>query len=220
MKSLLLLLAIAALPLATHAQAPAGPAPAPGASPTPAAPVITGSEAASGVPLPSETIPPAPALDKTLPLMPEQIPPSAQSETGRGKHGKGKNAGEAGAGSTPATGTFAVEHSIRDRVNLRIAETKARNNARIQADWAAAHETRTDPDRQAAFTKYYTDLTALIIQIDPTVAEQANARFETTIARLHYNRLGDLPPDNDPFATPAPEAQGPNPPANDTQSPF
>jgi hypothetical protein len=224
MKSLLALLAAAALlPIAARAQTKAPEATAlnptqasPSATPAPAAsPAVSGSEAASVVPLPGEAIPATPALEKPLPLMPENIPPGAQS-SGQHHHGAG---GEAGGAATPAKDTFGVERDVRAHIHYRMAETQAENEPKIQADWYAAHQTRTDPDRRVALTKYYDDLTAEIVRIDPTVARQADLRHITAIDRLHYAHLGDQPPDQDPFAAPAPATQeSQNPPTLDTDT--
>jgi len=194
---------------------PAGAVPRPGSSPE-----ISGSEAASAVPLPGEAVPAAPALEKPLPLMPENMPPGATGPSGRhGKGGKGQSGGqaggEAGTSGTASKNTFDVERDIRLRVHIRIAETQAENEPKIQADWLAAHETRTDPDRRTALTKYYTDLTAELEKIDPTVTQQVEARKVSAIDRLHYAHLGDEPPEFDPYGTPAPAVENQNPPAQD-----
>ncbi len=226
MKSLLALLAaVALLPIAARAQQTQSPEAASlnptQATPTPGpagSPALSGSEAASAVPLPGEAIPASPTLEKPLPLMPENIPSSGQG--GHRKGGKSASGGEPGAAATPPKSTLDVEQDIRVRIHLRIAQTQALNDPKIQADWYAAHQTRTDPDRRVALTKYYNDLAALIIKIDPSVAKQADARRQSAIDRLHYTHLGDEIPDVDPFATPPPPAEGQNPPSPDTVSGY
>jgi hypothetical protein len=225
MKSLLALLAATALfPMAVRAQQTESPEAAaqnptqasPAAAPAaPAAsPAVSGSEAASVVPLPGEAVPSAPSLEKPLPLMPENIPPGAQPS---GHH----HGGNAGGGATPPKDTFGVESDIRGRIHFRVAEIQAQNEPRIQADWFAAHQTRNDPDRREALTKYYNDLTAEIVKIDPTVAHQADVRRIAAIDRLHYAHLGDEPPDQDPFAAAPPAAvESLNPPAQDTETGY
>jgi hypothetical protein len=224
MKSLLALLAAAALlPILAHAQqteSPEAQSQNPtqaGAVPRPAgSPSLSGSEAASTVPLPGETLPASPALEKPLPLMPEDIGPNGAAP--KGKHGKGAKGGngQPGAAATPPKATFDVERDIRARIHIRLAETQAEREPQLLAEWYAAHQTTTDPDRRTALIKYYTDLAAAIVKIDPTVATQANNRKQAAIERLHNARLGDEPPPQDPFATPPPPTESQNPPTPDT----
>jgi hypothetical protein len=149
--------------------------------------------------------------------MPETIPSGSAGPSGRhGKGAKAESGGEAATSGTASKNTFDVERDIRLRVHLRMADTQAENDPKIQADWLAAHETRTDPDRRTALTRYYTDLTAEVEKIDPTIAQQADARKASAIDRLHYAHLGDEPPELDPFGTPPPPQEGQNPPSPDT----
>jgi hypothetical protein len=225
MKSLLALLAVLALlPMAARAQQTQSPEAqsqnptAAAAAPRPASsPELSGSEAASTVPLPGQSVPASQSLEKPLPLMPETMPPGAAEPAGRHRKGaEGQAGGAAGTSGTESKNTFDVEQDIRGRIHIRIAETQAENESRIQADWLAAHETRTDPARRAALTKYYTDLAAEIEKIDPTIIQQAESRKEAAIDRLHYAHLGDEPPDFDPYGTPAPAGESQNPPSQDT----
>jgi len=224
MKSLLVLLAAAAslslLALGQAGTGSASPSPA-AASPAPAAaPSLTGSAAASGVPLPGQ--PGGPVLDKPMPLMPEPIP-SGDEAAGAGQPGRGGRTRKSGPAASPGgspTNTFDVEQDIRIHIRIRKAETIASSDPQIEADWLAAHATRTDPDRRAAFTKYYNDLFARVARIDPTIAQRADLRRQDAIDRLHYTHLGDEPPELDPFATPPPAAEGPNPPTTDLPPSF
>jgi hypothetical protein len=217
MKSLLVLLAVAAsvslLALAQSGTESASPSPAsasstPGAAPSAAAPAVPGGnpgEAASSVPLPGQS--PGPALEKNLPLIPETAP------SGSGKPRKSRGSGEAGPNASVAPkDTFGVEQDVRVRIHMREAETLAANDPKIQADWVAAHNTLGDPARRAALIAYYNHLFDRMIKIDPTIADRVNARREAVVARMHYTRLGDLVPDDNPYATPAPAAEGKNPP--------
>jgi hypothetical protein len=231
MKSLLVLLAVAAsLSLLALAQSvepavgSANPAPAAGSpAPNAAAPSLSGSDAAAGVPISGQSA--GPTLEKPMPLMPETIPASsAPGKSGKsGKGGKSRKAGGAGASASPGaspTGTFEVEQDIRLRIRIREAQTRALNDPDIQADWAAAHHTRSDPARRIALTLYYNHLYDRMSKIDPTIADRANARKQAAIARLYYVRLGEDAPSEDPFATPTPPAEGPNPPSEDAPAPF
>lgn len=223
MKSLLILLAaagFAALPGfgqtlgASASPSPAASAPPPAAAAPAVSPASTGP-AASSVPLPGQ--PSGPALENNLPLIPEPVP--AES----GKSHKSKKDDEAGAKASPAGSphdTFGVEQDIRTRIQMREAQTRAMSAPEIEAAWVTAHNTRTDPDRRAALTVYYNHLFDRMIQIDPTIATAVNLRREAILGRMHYGRLGDLLPAEDPYATPAPEAEGPNPPSTDEAAPF
>jgi hypothetical protein len=145
-----------------------------------------------------------------MPLIPQAVAPAA------GKPVKAKKSGQAGANGSPAPrNTFAVESDIRIRIKLRIAGTQAMAAPELKAQWVAAHATKDDPDRRAALEKYYNNLYDRIIKIDPSIAENANIRRTAIIQRLHYARLGDLPPSDDPYATPAPASEGVNPPVQD-----
>jgi hypothetical protein len=217
MKSFLILLAaMAALAALGVASLPAlaqsaGPSPA-AASPTPApTPAANTGASASSVPLPGQ--PSGPALEKSLPLMPEPLPAGAGSP---GPRARGRKSGKPNAapGASP-TNTFDVEQDIRLHIRIRQAETHVLNDPRTQADWVAAHETRTDPDRRAALTVYYNHLFDRMIKLDPTIADRVNARRQAVIIRMHYARLGDEPPSEDPFATPAPDTTGKNAPPSD-----
>jgi hypothetical protein len=213
MKSFLALLAIgafASFPVIAFGQ---GASP----SPAPAAGMVSGSGGSAGsdasmVPLPAQGLPTPPAqnLEKNMPLIPQAVAPAA------GKPGKAKKSGQLGANGSPAPrNTFAVESDIRIRVKLRIAETQAMDAPEMKAQWVAAHATKDDPDRRAALEKYYNHLYDRIIKIDPSITENANIRRTATIQRLHYSRLGDLPPSDDPYATPPPASEGVNPPVQD-----
>ena len=90
----------------------------------------------------------------------------------------------------------------------------------MQAEWAAAHATRTDPERRTALLAYYNRLYDRMLKMDPTIANNINIRRQAITARMHYARLGDLLPAEDPYATPTPAAEGPNPPTVDTSPPF
>jgi hypothetical protein len=217
-KSLVVLLSAAAASASVLALAQsAGPAtainttpaissPSPTATPSPA---NTGP-AASSVPLPG--MPTGPTLEKNLPLIPETAPSSH-----RGKGGKPGKTGRSGPNASPGASphdTFGVESDIRLRIHIREAQTRAANDPSVQADWVAAHNTRTDPERREALKVYYNHLYDKMIKIDPSIATLANARRQGSIDRMYYARLGDEVPDN-PFATPTPPAEGKNPPAPD-----
>jgi hypothetical protein len=105
-----------------------------------------------------------------------------------------------------------VEEDIRMRLRMRDAQTRASNEPAIRGEWIAAHETRNDPARRAALKVYYNHLFDRMIQLDPTIADRVNARREAEIQHMYYPRLGDEAPSDDPFATPTPAAEGPNPP--------
>jgi len=229
MKSLLILLAAAAsLSLLALAQSvepgvgSANPSPAAGSPPpNAAAPSLSGSAAAAGVPMPGQST--GPTLEKAMPLMPETMPASSEPSGKSGKGGKGGKSRRSGASASPGaspTGTFEVEEDIRIRTRIREAQTRAFNEPDIQADWVAAHHTRSDPARRVALTLYYNHLYDRMIKIDPTIADRANARKQAAIARLYYVRLGEDAPSEDPFATPTPPAEGPNPPSADAPAPF
>jgi len=153
-----------------------------------------------------------------MPLIPENVQAGSEKAGKGGKAGKGRRSEEPGAKAAPSgspRNTFEVEEDIRMRVRLRRAATQAVSDPDIQADWVAAHETRSDPARRAALKVYYNHLYDRIIKIDPAIAVSANLRREALLARLIYARLGDLPPSDNPYATPVPEAEGPNPPATE-----
>jgi hypothetical protein len=223
MKRLVVLLAIAAsVSLLALAQS-AGPAtaigapPAAAASPSPAAPANTGP-AASSVPLPG--LPAGPTLEKNMPLIPETAPFGPTGEHGH-KGGKSRKAGAAGPNASPAASpheTFDVEQDIRLKIRIREAQTRAANDPSVQADWVAAHNTRTDPARRAALTVYYNHLYSRIVQLDPSIAALANARRQSVITRMVNTRLGEDAPEVNPFATPTPDPEGKNPPIPDEPS--
>jgi len=234
MKSFLVFLTACAAPLVALAQMPAlSPSPAalsapPPADVTPAPPPSTGSvrttgtapaagnahDAAATVPLPGQST--GPALEKNLPLMPDNVPGS-QGHNGKSrKSGNSGNGGESSPASSPhgAVDTFTSEQNLRVRLKIRQAETRARNDPHIQADWDAAHHTNTDPERRALLTVYYNHLYDLIIKIDPSTAVRANALRSSMLARMKYTRLeGDedqTDTDNGGSAT----ATGVNPPGS------
>jgi hypothetical protein len=151
-----------------------------------------------------------------MPLIPETVPESSRKSGG--KSGKSRKSAEPGAKASPSgtpKDTFGVEAGVRTRIHMRELQTRAVNEPDIQALWVAAHETKTDPDRRAALTIYYNHLYDRIIKFDPSVKVNVNLRREAIISRLHYARLGDLPPAEDPYATPTPAPEGPNPPSTD-----
>jgi len=227
MKSILLLLAAAAAaaaPLRLLAQAaspsPAGAAaaalfnPAPAASPAPSAigvpsPASSSSgaahDAAVAVPLPGQ--PSGQTLEKNMPLIPEEAPPSRRSHSGKARPGA----------SPQEYATFQTEHDIGTRVRMRMAETRALNDPVVQADWVAAHAALTDTRRRALLTTYYTHLYDKMARIDPSLAERIATRKLATLARMKYTRLGDDDDNSEnPFAPVPQAASGPNPPSSDT----
>jgi hypothetical protein len=219
MKSLVVLLAaIASASLLALAQSvgpataiPTTPAvgpPSPSPSPSPAA---TGPSASS-VPLPG--LPTGPTLEKNLPLIPEAAPFGSPGAHGR-KSGRSRRGGGSGPNASPGASphdTFGVERDIRLRIRIREAQTRAANDPSVHADWVAAHNTHSDPQRREALKTYYNHLYDRMIQIDPSIAVLANARRQTDINRMYYVRLGEEAPEENPFATPAPAAEGKNPP--------
>jgi hypothetical protein len=121
-------------------------------------------------------------------------------------------------GSPKEFATFVTEQNIRTRIHMREARTHALNEAPIQADWAAAHQTVTDPERRVKLSVYYNHLYDRMIQLDPTVAKAANAERAAVIGRLKYPRIEDPAYENNLFATPTPTPSNvaPNPPDTDT----
>ena len=205
-----------------------GAAQSPDASPAPAAGITSGTAAgnpgaaASSVPLPAQ--PAEPNLDQTMPLIPENVQPGSEKAGEGGKGGKHKK-GAVGPWASPSPSgsprnTFDVEADIRSRLRMREVETQVLNEPETQANWVAAHQTRTDPARRAALTVYYNHLYDRMIQIDPTIAVAVNQRRQSVVGRLHYARLGDLPPSDNPYATPVPPSEGVNPPTSDVPPPL
>jgi hypothetical protein len=221
MKSLLALLATAAaVPLLVLAQSvPAGPGNGPAVAnpnPAPAGPTGHGAsataphDAAAGVPLPG--LPAGASLEKNLPLIPENAPGNPEPGGGGGSH-------RARPGASPKEfATFSTEEDIRSRLSMRIAQTRVLNEPNIQAQWAAAHNTRTDPEKRALLTIYYNHLYDRMIKLDPNDAQRIEARRQSTLARMKYTRLGDLDNSEDAFVAPTPIPSGPNPPAQDSST--
>jgi hypothetical protein len=220
MKSLLILLAAALAPLIALAQG--GPVVAPGASATPStgaptslfpdevtpAPSGPTHDAAATVPLPGQ--PTSAPLEKNIPLIPETAPATTKG------HHKG-HAGHAGA-SPSVFSTFQTEQDIRVRVRLRQAETQALADPAIRAQWSAAENAPTDPERRTLLTAYYNHLYDRMLRLDPENADRINARRLGSISRLKYVRIGN-PDDDDAQETytshPAAHDFGPNPPTPD-----
>jgi hypothetical protein len=170
------------------------------------------------VPLPAQNVPAAAEQQQTMPLIPENVPAGSEKKGKSGRTRKAPKSGQAGGAVSPGGSphdTFQVEEDIRMRVRMRKAQTVAVNEPDIQADWAAAHETRSDPARREALKVYYNHLYDRMIKIDPTIAVGANLRRQAVLGRLVYARLGDLLPSDNPYATPEPETESQNPPASD-----
>ncbi|HEX4087016.1 MAG TPA: hypothetical protein VHY22_19030 [Chthoniobacteraceae bacterium] len=218
---LLLTLPLALMPLAALAQAgPAGNVPLVPGSPTQAVTTPAGSDisggpnspgapnpspaprpgaAAAGVPLPGQPAT-GPTLEKSLPLIPQPVP------GGHGQH-------QAAPGATPREpATFKTEEDIRMRIRIREAENRAQTMPDVQALWLGAHQAPTERKRRALIAKYYNLLYDRMIKLDPGIAERANLRRQTLIARLRYTRLGESNNSEDPFVAPPPVVAGPNPP--------
>jgi hypothetical protein len=187
--------AASASPAALPAPPPADVAPTP--PPSTGGPPATGTTPAAGnahdaaatVPLPGQST--GPALEKNLPLMPDNVPGAPEHNGRPGKSGKSGKGGGSSPGASPhgPEGTFAVEQDIRVRLKMRDAQTRALNDPHIQADWDAAHHTKTDPERRALLTVYYNHLYDLMIKIDPSIADRTNARRSGVLARMKYTRL-------------------------------
>ena len=157
------------------------------------------------MPLPGQ--PSGPTLQRNIPLIPENIPAGAPRSS--------KHSGKTHPGATPKQfATFQSEETLRMRIRLREAQTRALNEPGIQADWATAHHTRTDPERRAKLTIYYNHLFDRMIKIDPSIAERANARRSAALARMKYTRLGEADISDNPFVQGVPAVTGPNPPAS------
>jgi hypothetical protein len=153
-----------------------------------------------------------PALEKNLPLIPENAPGNPEPGGGGGSH-------RARPGASPKEfATFSTEEDIRSRLSMRIAQTRVLNEPNIQAQWAAAHNTRTDPEKRALLTIYYNHLYDRMIKLDPNDAQRIEARRQSTLARMKYTRLGDLDNSEDAFVAPTPIPSGPNPPAQDSST--
>jgi hypothetical protein len=215
MKSILILIAAAAAFASLLVLAQSDPTAAT-PTPSPAIPGGNAGEAASGVPLPGQTG--GPALEKNLPLIPEYVPGGAEN----GGSGKKRKSGGAHAGASPEaspTNTFDVEQDIRMKIAVRKAVTEAFNEPAIHEEWVAANRTHTDPARRTAFEHYFNHLFDRVVEIDPSIALLANYRRAAAISRMQYPRLGEVDPQDDPFATPAPASEGPNPPAQD-EAPY
>ncbi len=177
---------------------------APSASPSPQPAAGNTHDAAATVPLPGQ--PSGPTLEKNLPLIPETVP----------SNGASASPGKSNPAASPQkAATFQTEDDIRVRLRMRAAETRALNDPAIQADWAAAHNTRTDPERRALLTVYYNHLYNRMLKLDPASSQRIEARRQSILARMKYTRLGDEDNSENPFVPPAPIASGPNPPVPD-----
>ena len=219
MKSLLILLAAVFGSILVLAQAPtpvASPTPAPLAEPTPGpaaaspTPEAAGNthDAAATVPLPGQST--GPTLEKNIPLMPETAPEGTEAGSHHRAHG---------SVSPHPTGTFEVEQDIRVRVRMRVAETQAlKVDPSLDADWIAAHQASTDPERRAILGRFYSHLYDRMAKLDPSIATHAEVRKQITIERMKYTRLGELDNSEDPFGAPTPEPSGPKPPAEEPVS--
>jgi hypothetical protein len=147
-----------------------------------------------------------------MPLIPETAPPSSGRRHGR-KSKSRKSGDDSGLDASPTPhDTFGVEQDIRLHIRIREAQTRAANDRSVQADWVAAHNTRTDPARREALKRYYNHLYDRMIQIDPSVTDLANFRRHAVIDRMYSSRLGEEAPDENAFAVPAPQDEGKNPP--------
>jgi hypothetical protein len=103
---------------------------------------------------------------------------------------------------------------------MREAKTKALEDPKILAAYAAAQAATTDPTHRAGLKTYYNLLYARMAQLDPENADRIGVRRQSSLARLQYVRI-DNPDDDsenqeDPNPSrPAGEAFGPNPPTNE-----
>lgn len=99
---------------------------------------------------------------------------------------------------------------------MRKAETQVLNaDPSLEADWAAAHQASTDPQRRQLLRDFYTKLYDRMAKIDPSIGGLAGEHKTAAFERMKYSRLGDLDNSEDPFVAPTPEPSGPNPPAQE-----
>jgi hypothetical protein len=197
MKSLLIFLAILAAPLLAGAQSLFPTPETDGTAPASSAPPAAGSagDAASTVPLPGQGN--GPSIEKNLPLIPEGGPSGGGKTRAHRTHSV--------TTSPESSATFQTEQDIMDRIRLRKAVTRVQNDPAIQAEWVAAHQQRTDPERRAALAQYYNHLYGRVLKLEPALADKINARKQSALIRMRNPRLDA--DDADASSSPEPGAE-------------
>ncbi|MEO8351396.1 MAG: hypothetical protein ABI680_06670 [Chthoniobacteraceae bacterium] len=88
----------------------------------------------------------------------------------------------------------AVENELRNRIRLRQIKTKALRDSKIQADWDRAQTARTDYEKRAALTDYYTRLYDRMTKLDNSLKGQIKALRSESLRRVRQHRIAPTEP--------------------------
>jgi hypothetical protein len=85
--------------------------------------------------------------------------------------------------------TTAAEDELAARIRLRELRNQALKDPKIQAEWERAHVVKTDAEKRAALTSYYTLLYTKMAKIDGSLQKRITAMQELSVRRLTQRNI-------------------------------
>ena len=102
--------------------------------------------------------------------------------------------------------TAAAEESVKERIRIREAKTKAQRDPAIQAEWAYSNQVKTDYEKRQALQNYYQLLYTRMAKIDPSIKLATEVLLKASLAELKQSKIAPtLPPPNPSTRPPTPQ---------------
>ena len=126
-----------------------------------------------------------PPSSSDVSLMPEGLPPLDKSPL---------------SDKSPKDKTAAAEDTLRQRVKLREAKTKAMHNPAIQAEWDKSLVAKTDYEKREILKNYYKLLSAQMVKIDGSIKTEIEVFRDSRLSDLTQTRIAPTVPPQAPRA--------------------
>jgi hypothetical protein len=102
--------------------------------------------------------------------------------------------------------TAAAEESVKERIRIREAKTKAQRDPAIQAEWAYSNQVKTDYEKRQSLQTYYQLLYTRMAKIDPSIKLATEVLLKASLAELNQSKIAPtLPPPNPSTRPPTPQ---------------
>jgi hypothetical protein len=125
---------------------------------------------------PSPVAPPPGLTSEPLPLIPET------PETTEKPHGSALV-------QTKRDKTSDAENELAARIRLREIRNQALKDPKIQAEWTRAHAVKTDAEKRAALTSYYTLLYTKMAKLDGSLQKRITVMQTAAVRRLTQRNI-------------------------------
>ena len=122
---------------------------------------------------PPSPVAPSPAINsEPLPLIPDTLEQPVEKSRGTALTQPKRDK------------TSEAEDELATRIRLRELRSKALKDPKIQAEWERAHTVKTDAEKRASLTSYYTLLYTKMAKLDGSLKKRITALQNLSIRRL------------------------------------